>query len=89
MIKSSDFVESIIGKTMGEAEAAQTLTSAQHQANALAAKILAARECPEDLIEWGRIHGIPTFAQVTWQAGFLAGMRASAMMDAAAKEDKP
>lgn len=89
MIKSSDFVESIIGKAMGGADAAQTLTRAEHLANALAAKILAARECPEDLIEWGRIHGIPTFAQVTWQAGFLAGMRAFAMVDAAAKEGKP
>lgn len=89
MIKSSDIVERIIGKATGEAEAAQLLTSAQHHANALAAKILAAHECPEDLIEWGRIHGIPTFAQVTWQAGFLAGMRASAMVNAAAKEGKP
>lgn len=88
MIKSSDIVELIIGKATGEAEAAQLLTSAQHRANALAAKILAAHECPDDLIEWGRIHGIPTFAQVTWQAGFLAGMRASAMVDAAAKEGK-
>lgn len=88
-MKSSDFFDRIFGEAMGQAEAAQILTSAQHHANALAAKILAARECPEDLIEWGRIHGIPTFAQVTWQAGFLAGMRASAMMYAAAKEDKP
>jgi hypothetical protein len=86
MIKSSDLVERLFGEKMAEAEVQQTLTSAQHHANALAAKILAARECPEDLIEWGRIHGIPTFAQVTWQAGFLAGMRAAALECAVAKE---
>lgn len=88
-MKSSDFVERIFGQAMGEADAEKLLTSAQRHADALAAKILAARECPADLIEWGRVHNIPTFAEVTWQAGFLAGMRAAAMVDLAARERKP
>lgn len=71
---------SIFGKIEGEAEADKSLALARHRAETKAATLLAARECPPDLIEWGRIHGIKTFAEVTWQAGFLAGMRA-AMMD--------
>ena len=75
--KSHDALSRIFGEAEGEAEARVSLTAAQHRANARAAQLLAARECPADLVEWGRIHGIPTFAEVTWQAGFLAGMRAA------------
>jgi len=78
---------SLLGaKERGEVEAEIALKKAQRQADALAARLLAARECPEDLKEWGRAHGIPTFAEYTWQAGFVAGMRAA--MLAAAGETK-
>lgn len=33
--------------------------------------------CPSDLVEWGRRHGIPTFAAFTWAAGFAAGQKRS------------
>ncbi len=68
-------------------EAEIALKKVQTQADALAARLLAARECPQDLKEWGRAHGIPTFAEYTWEAGFLTGMR-TAMLAAAAKETK-
>jgi len=41
--------------------------------------LLAERECPNDLIEWGRAHGIANFAEATWMAGFAAGMRVAAL----------
>jgi len=40
---------------------------------------LAAEQCPSDIIEWGRNHGIPTFAQLTWCAGYSAGAKAAAV----------
>lgn len=61
----------------GRDAALRELAAAQRRADAMAAEMLAARECPADLVEWGRIHGIPTFAAITWQAGFRAGMRAA------------
>lgn len=57
-------------------EAQAIMADAERRAAALAAEILAERECPPDLVEWGQAHGIPTFASVTWQAGFIAGIRA-------------
>ena len=30
--------------------------------------------CPSDLKEWGQEHGIPSFAEVTWIAGYLAAL---------------
>lgn len=44
-------------------------------AQAEAERILAEMNCPNDLIEWGKHHNIPTFAQVTWQHGFATGFR--------------
>ena len=38
---------------------------------------LAAAKCPADIIEFGYRHRIPQFAESTWQAGFIAGLRAS------------
>lgn len=73
-------------KERGEVDAEIALKRARQQADAYAATILAAHECPEDLKEWGRAHGIPTFAEYTWMAGFQAGMRAAAL--AALKEDR-
>lgn len=69
----------ILPRLAGEAEAEKTLRDARMQANARAMILLAARECPSDIVEWGRVHGIPTFAEFTWQAGFAAGMRAAAL----------
>jgi hypothetical protein len=66
----------------GEAEATRRLAWARRRAEAIGARLLAAKECPEDLKEWGRAHGIPSFAEMTWQAGFLAGM-AAAQLDRA------
>lgn len=58
-------------------------------AESLSAKLLAERECPDDLVEWGRRHGIPEFARVTWQAGFLAGMRMVAAQWLAERLENP
>lgn len=45
-------------------------------ADADATRRLAELECPADLLEWGRNHNIPAFAEMTWCAGFIAGWRA-------------
>ena len=72
-------------KVDGDHDALQALELAKCRAQAFAERLLAERECPNDLIEWGRAHGIPEFAKFTWQAGFMAGMRA-AMLNAEAQE---
>ncbi len=74
------------GEERGEVEAEIALKAAQRQADAFAARILAANECPADLKEWGRAHGIPEFAEYTWQAGFLAGLRIAHLSAPAGKE---
>jgi hypothetical protein len=74
-----DAFKQLFGRQEGELEAEKSLSMAERAANAKAAKLLAAKECPEYLIQWGRLHNIPTFAEQTWQAGFLAGMRAAAL----------
>ena len=79
--KTQHGADAFFAKMSAEQQAQQAIDIAQMAANAKAAKLLAARECPSDLIEWGRAHGIPTFAEVTWQNGFLAGMRAASMKD--------
>lgn len=78
-MSQTDVFKQIFGKQEGEIEAEKSLSMAERAANAKAAKLLAAKECPEHLIEWGRRHNIKNFAEVTWQAGFLAGMRAAAL----------
>ena len=65
----------------GTSAALQEIGRAARIAEAKAARLLAERECPTDLVEWGRLHGIPTFAEFTWMAGFLAGMRVAALAD--------
>lgn len=72
----SVFTEPLAHKE-GEGHAIRLLREARIRAEAKAMKLLAARECPEDLKEWGRAHRIPEFAEFTWQAGFIAGMRAA------------
>lgn len=61
----------------GERDADEVLEAAKLRANAKAAKILAAIQCPERLREWGKIHRIANFAEMTWEAGFVAGMLAA------------
>lgn len=72
---ASDLIQKAFAESEGRADADRTLTNAERRASARAARILAATQCPDDLKEWGRAHGIPTFAEYTWQAGFLAGLR--------------
>ncbi len=80
MITESTFsLSCYMTELKGESDARELLREAERRANAKAAKLLAAHECPQDLIEWGRSHGFPTFAEVTWQAGFLAGMRVACL----------
>jgi len=66
---------------MSSQEETLVLARAQRREDAMAARLraclLAVRECPADLVAWGEAHGIPEFAKFTWQAGFLAGMRAA------------
>lgn len=51
--------------------------AATAESNAAAAAYLAETQCPPDVIEWGKAHGLPTWAEVTWQAGFLQGWKTS------------
>ena len=70
------------------------------RADAHALRWVAEKECPESVKEFGRVNGIPTFAEFTWNHGFEQGWRmAMAFMskaetggsdgrrDAPAKED--
>lgn len=59
----------------GAAKAAHRIHIERIAADAEATRYLAEMNCPEDLIEWGRAHGIPTFAEQTWLAGFVQGWR--------------
>ena len=38
-------------------------------------ELLAGVHCPEDVRDFGRRHKIENFAETTWVAGFMAGMR--------------
>ena len=46
-------------------------------ADAFAMAYLAEQGCPEDLKTWGMNNKIPAFAEMTWQAGYVAGFRAA------------
>ena len=59
----------------GAAKASRQIHIERIAADAEATRYLAEMECPEDLIEWGKNHNIPTFAEVTWMAGFMRGWR--------------
>ena len=65
----------------GADDAKLELDIAQRRAEQKAATLLAASQCPPDLIEWGRMHNIPEFAAFTWMAGFAAGMRVANLKD--------
>jgi len=45
------------------------------RADAHALRWIAERECPESVKEFGRVNGIPTFAEFTWNHGFEQGWR--------------
>jgi hypothetical protein len=75
MEQATDWLRIEFAEQDGKSDALMQIGLATRRADAKAARLLAERECPSDLIEWGRAHGIPTFAEVTWQSGFLAGMR--------------
>lgn len=62
-------------EVQGEMEARRDIENARLRSQAKAARILAERECPEDIKEWGRAHGIANFAEATWINGFLIGLR--------------
>lgn len=62
-------------KRRGERDAEMLAELERREADAYAARYLAEAHCPVDLVEWGKNHNIPTFAEFTWQAGFLAGWR--------------
>jgi hypothetical protein len=49
----------------------------QQATDAEATRYLAEMTCPADVVEFGRRHAIPSFAEFTWQAGFMAGWRAA------------
>lgn len=59
----------------GRENAERKLALERAEADAYATRILAEMHCPADLVEFGKNHGIPVFAEVTWQAGFMAGWR--------------
>jgi len=58
-----------------EAELTRQRGIEARRAEAEMAHELANLQCPEDIKEFGRRHGIPNFAEVVWNAGFFAGYR--------------
>ncbi len=52
-----------------------------------ALRAAAEKNCPADVREWGQRHGIPVFAEATWQDGYIAGGRALLDRLAAAELD--
>lgn len=73
-----------------EDEASRQARARRELAKAVALRELADIRCPEDLKEWGRRHNIPTFAEMTWQAGFMAGYAAGlARLDLERGEEAP
>ena len=59
----------------GQSDVLKKISVERIRADAAATQYLAEMECPADLIEWGRSHGIPNFAEFTWSAGFVHGWR--------------
>lgn len=58
-----------------EAAAVKAASIRQQAAEAHALRELAEMHCPPDLIEYAKRHSIPTFAEATWQAGFMQGWK--------------
>lgn len=72
----------------GSAEAEKAIRIAKAHADAMALRYIAECECPDDLKQWAINNKIPTFAEVTWQAGFVQGWRMSLVMQSRALEDR-
>ena len=64
----------------GSNEAEKAIRIAKAHADAMALRVIAEMECPDDLKRWGVQNKIPTFAEVTWQAGFVQGWRMALVM---------
>ena len=58
-----------------EAELAAKRLREQRLAEQTIAHEQAWRECPEDVKDFGRRHGIPNFAEVVWLNGYMAGYK--------------
>ena len=59
-----------------EQEAVMASLLRRRTAEAEAMRQVADMNCPEDVKEYGRRHGLPTWAEFTWSAGFAAGYAA-------------
>lgn len=69
------------------AQVAGLKRAAAERAEALAMAVIAQQECPDDLVQFGKNHGIPLFAEMTWHSGFEAGVR-WAMLHSLQNEEK-
>ena len=65
-----------LARENGKDDADKEIAAAEGRAGVAAAIILAALHCPEAIRKFGQLHNIPLFAEMTWEAGFIAGMRA-------------
>ena len=72
---------------LGESETLKRRQRDRAAADALATSYLAFLECPEDVKTWGVNNKVPAFAEMTWQAGFVAGWR-MAIANAAKHQDE-
>jgi len=59
----------------GRSKADRLIEAERIKADAEATRYLAEMNCPADLIDWGRNHNIPIFAEMTWMNGFIQGWR--------------
>lgn len=69
------------------ADQASRIRRLNAQAEALREK--ADMACPESVKEFGQLHGIPTFAEFTWGAGFAAGYAAGLARLRSRKHEEP
>lgn len=59
-------------------EAAERAADLRRQAaDAEALRYLAEMACPADVVDFGKRHDMPFFAEATWNNGFMAGWRAA------------
>lgn len=73
--KFADAFRDVEDLERAQLESDKKLRIARMAADAYALAYIAACECPDDLKQFGKNHGIPTFAEMSWQAGFIAGWR--------------
>jgi len=63
-----------IYKDQLEAAASETPNRASTHKTELLLKLVAESRCPDDVLAFGKRHGIPTFAEMTWIRGFAQGL---------------